>query len=401
MTMVSSSQQVYLAKINEGQVLRVSGTRDRPRGPNRPTFGAQRTDGLQGGRVALEGRFFRGVRWKRPGHWSACHETPAGHAERRRCWEWSSTSVAAGSWQPGLTASSTKNGCASVRDGASYKDSSSPWSSMRGLDGTSRSEDAGRGVTVPGLIDHRRGLDILSPNVHVIDGHSPGRDLGERLGLKCVMVQDQDALCLAERHFGRARGLEDFAILDVSSGVGMGVMSGGRLVRGHSGFAGEIGHITVVPMDDLAGAEPGLPGNRRQRHRARPAGLSPARPASRHRRGHPACPLGRSRSGRRLSRSDPIPGDRPGGRDQRLQPVHALHSWPDLRCRGRLVRERSRADPQAGGSRPHSPTVASSAPREASGKGPWRALSSIWWIPSCRRCVPIERFAGRRVLEPI
>ncbi len=105
----------------------------------------------------------------------------------------------------------------------------------------------GVGVTVPGLIDHRRGLDILSPNVHVIDGRSPGRDLGERLGLECVMVQDQDALCLAERHFGRARGLDDFAILDVSSGVGMGVMSGGRLVRGHSGFAGEIGHITVSP----------------------------------------------------------------------------------------------------------------------------------------------------------
>ena len=50
-----------------------------------------------------------------------------------------------------------------------------------------------------------------------------------------------------------AKGLEDFAILDVSSGVGMGVMSGGRLVRGHSGFAGEIGHITVAPKGRLCG----------------------------------------------------------------------------------------------------------------------------------------------------
>ena len=103
------------------------------------------------------------------------------------------------------------------------------------------------GVTVPGLIDHRRNLDVLSPNLHVIDGRSPGRDLGERLGLECVMIQDQHALCMAERYFGKARGLDDFAILDVSSGVGLGVMSGGRLVRGHSGFAGEIGHITVAP----------------------------------------------------------------------------------------------------------------------------------------------------------
>ena len=111
----------------------------------------------------------------------------------------------------------------------------------------------GVGVTVPGLIDHRRGLDILSPNVHVIDGRSPGRDLGERLGIECVMIQDQHALCMAERHYGRAKGLDDFAILDVSSGVGMGVMSGGRLVRGHSGFAGEIGHITVASKGLLCG----------------------------------------------------------------------------------------------------------------------------------------------------
>jgi predicted NBD/HSP70 family sugar kinase len=111
----------------------------------------------------------------------------------------------------------------------------------------------GVGVTVPGLFDHRRGLDVLSPNVHVIDGRSPGSDLAERLGIECVMIQDQHSLCMAERHFGQARGLDDFAILDVSSGVGMGVMSGGRLVRGHSGFAGEIGHITVAPKGRLCG----------------------------------------------------------------------------------------------------------------------------------------------------
>jgi N-acetylglucosamine repressor len=111
----------------------------------------------------------------------------------------------------------------------------------------------GVGVTVPGLIDHRRGLDILSPNVHVIDGRSPGRDLGHQLGIECVMIQDQHALCMAERYYGRAKGLDDFAILDVSSGVGMGVMSGGRLVRGHSGFAGEIGHITVAPKGRRCG----------------------------------------------------------------------------------------------------------------------------------------------------
>jgi predicted NBD/HSP70 family sugar kinase len=123
----------------------------------------------------------------------------------------------------------------------------------RALMGRAGVKTLGIGVTVPGLIDHLRGLDILSPNVHVIDGRSPGRDLAEKLGVECVMIQDQHALCMAERHFGKARGLDDFAILDVSSGVGMGVMSGGRLVRGHSGFAGEIGHITVIPGGQRCG----------------------------------------------------------------------------------------------------------------------------------------------------
>jgi N-acetylglucosamine repressor len=108
----------------------------------------------------------------------------------------------------------------------------------------------GVGVSVPGLIDHRRGLGLLSPNLHVTDGRSPGQDLGERLGLGCWMFQEQHALCLAEWQFGRARGLDDFAMVDVSTGVGLGVFSGGRLVRGHNGFAGEIGHITVDPEPD-------------------------------------------------------------------------------------------------------------------------------------------------------
>jgi N-acetylglucosamine repressor len=105
----------------------------------------------------------------------------------------------------------------------------------------------GIGVTVPGLMDQRRGLNIFTSNVRVIDGHAPGRELTEQLGVECRVLPDQHALCMAEREFGLARGLDDFAMLDVSSGVGMGVMSGGQLVRGHSGFAGEIGHITVEP----------------------------------------------------------------------------------------------------------------------------------------------------------
>jgi N-acetylglucosamine repressor len=105
----------------------------------------------------------------------------------------------------------------------------------------------GAGVSLPGLVDYRSQRGVLSPNLPCSDGRSPSLDLGERLGIDCILLQESHALCLAEQHHGQARGLDDFAILDVSTGVGLGVVSGGRLLTGHSGLAGEIGHITVVP----------------------------------------------------------------------------------------------------------------------------------------------------------
>lgn len=104
----------------------------------------------------------------------------------------------------------------------------------------------GVGVSMPGLIDCRRQRGVLSPNVPLTNGRTPGLDLGERLGVECATLQESHALCLAERYYGNARGLDDFAMLDVSVGVGLGVMTGGRLLTGHSGLAGEIGHLTVV-----------------------------------------------------------------------------------------------------------------------------------------------------------
>ncbi|MBY0460200.1 MAG: ROK family transcriptional regulator [Gemmataceae bacterium] len=106
----------------------------------------------------------------------------------------------------------------------------------------------GLGVCLPGLVDYRRGCGVLSPNVPVTDGHRPAADLAERLGIDCTLLQESHALCLAERHYGLARDLDDFALLDVGAGVGLGIMSGGRLLKGRSGLAGEIGHITAVPV---------------------------------------------------------------------------------------------------------------------------------------------------------
>lgn len=103
----------------------------------------------------------------------------------------------------------------------------------------------GLGISMPGLVDYRQQRGVLSPNLPLTNGECPGLDLARALDIECVLAQEEHALCLAERCFGSARGLDDFAMLDVSTGVGLGVVSGGRPLIGKNGMAGEIGHITV------------------------------------------------------------------------------------------------------------------------------------------------------------
>lgn len=104
----------------------------------------------------------------------------------------------------------------------------------------------GIGLSLPGLIDYRAQRSVLSPNLPFTNGHSPAKDLGAKLGVECLLLQEAHALCLAEQYHGEARGLADFAMLDVHTGLGLGVVSGGRLLTGHIGMAGELGHVTVA-----------------------------------------------------------------------------------------------------------------------------------------------------------
>lgn len=103
----------------------------------------------------------------------------------------------------------------------------------------------GIGISVPGLVNSITDEVVFSPNMHLLDGHRPAVDLCQELGVDCRMIQESHALCLGELMYGEARGLDNFAMLDVSTGLGLGVMSGGKLLSGESGLAGELGHTTV------------------------------------------------------------------------------------------------------------------------------------------------------------
>lgn len=115
----------------------------------------------------------------------------------------------------------------------------------RDLMGDGRTTVLGLGLSMPGLLDCRTGGTIVSPNVPQTNGRRLGDDLRDELSLETTVLQECSALCVAEQVYGAARGATNFAMLDISEGLGLGVMHEGRILEGHSGLAGELGHMTV------------------------------------------------------------------------------------------------------------------------------------------------------------
>jgi glucokinase len=62
-----------------------------------------------------------------------------------------------------------------------------------------------------------------------------------------VLTNDANAAALGEMLFGSAKGMKDFIVITLGTGLGSGIVSNGKLIYGHDGFAGEIGHTTVDP----------------------------------------------------------------------------------------------------------------------------------------------------------
>jgi len=68
----------------------------------------------------------------------------------------------------------------------------------------------------------------------------------EKTGLPCKLTNDANAAALGEMAYGVAKGLKDFIVITLGTGVGSGIVSNGQLVVGHDGFAGELGHVKMI-----------------------------------------------------------------------------------------------------------------------------------------------------------
>ncbi|MER6948442.1 ROK family transcriptional regulator [Nonomuraea sp. NPDC000554] len=104
----------------------------------------------------------------------------------------------------------------------------------------------GIGLAVPGVIDPAKGVVRMSPHLGWSD--LPLRPLlADRLPVPVLIDNDTRASTTAELLFGTGRDHDDFLVLAVGGGVGMGIVLGRRLHRGPDGVAGEFGHVPVDP----------------------------------------------------------------------------------------------------------------------------------------------------------
>ncbi len=86
-----------------------------------------------------------------------------------------------------------------------------------------------------------------APNLHWKGVIPVTKLITAKFGLPSSLTNDANAAAVGEMNYGAARGMRDFIMITLGTGVGSGIVANGQLVLGHDGFAGELGHATIIP----------------------------------------------------------------------------------------------------------------------------------------------------------
>jgi len=106
---------------------------------------------------------------------------------------------------------------------------------------------SGIGIGVPGIIDLKTGMLRESPNLPGWADYPVRDEIERRLATRVILDNDANVAALGEKWLGAAKEVDDVAMLTLGTGVGGGLVLGGRIWHGMTGMAGEFGHITVEP----------------------------------------------------------------------------------------------------------------------------------------------------------
>ena len=110
---------------------------------------------------------------------------------------------------------------------------------------------SGIGVSVGGPVDAEAGMVLGPPNLPGWDSVPLAAHLQNRFGIPSRIEHDAKACALAEWRYGAGRGTHDMVFLTLGTGLGAGLILNGRIVRGASNLAGEIGHWRIAPDGPL------------------------------------------------------------------------------------------------------------------------------------------------------
>lgn len=108
----------------------------------------------------------------------------------------------------------------------------------------------GVGVGWPGPVNSLEGLIYETPNIPIFKNFQFREYLEKQTGLPVQIENDAKCAGFAEQTFGQARNLKDFILLTFGTGIGGVIFSNHQIIRGKSGLAGEIGHMTLYPFGE-------------------------------------------------------------------------------------------------------------------------------------------------------
>lgn len=114
-------------------------------------------------------------------------------------------------------------------------------------------------IEAAGGVDKFKGIGVGAPNGNYYTGNiefAPNlpwkgvipfaKLMAEKFGIPAALTNDANAAAIGEMTYGVARGMKNFIMITLGTGVGSGIVIDGKLVYGHDGFAGELGHTTAI-----------------------------------------------------------------------------------------------------------------------------------------------------------
>ena len=109
-----------------------------------------------------------------------------------------------------------------------------------------------------------RGIGVGAPNGNFYSGtveYAPNlpwkgiiplaKLIQNKFQLQTILTNDANAAAIGEMMYGAAKGMKDFIMITLGTGVGSGIVANGKLIYGHDGFAGELGHTIIIPEGRL------------------------------------------------------------------------------------------------------------------------------------------------------